>query len=114
MEEQKIDLDFFWKECEKWVEKFSLHEYWWMCDEVEDTLTDGWAEAIVDHKTMTVFIRIKSEVFGQEDAEKIIRRIAYHEVCETMLTVFQENMTGNQREQARHSVLNKIAYALGV
>lgn len=111
---EEINLDYFWKECEKWVDKFALHEIWWMCEEVEETLTDGWAEAIVDHNTMTALIRIKSDVFDQDNAEKIVRRIAFHEVCETMLTVFQEDMSESKREQARHSVLNKIAHALGV
>lgn len=109
-----MNLDFFWKECEMWVDRFGLHEYWWMCDEADETISGGWADVVVDHATMSAHVTIRSDIYDQEHAEKILKRIAFHEVCEVMLTVFRENMSDSAREEARHSVLNKIAHALEV
>lgn len=100
--------------CKYWIDRFALHEYWWMFKQVDETMSDGFANVLIDHNTMSALVEIRSDVFEQDESDILIRRIAFHEICETMLTVFEPKMTDQDREAARHSVLNKIAYALGV
>jgi len=113
MEDGKIGIDYFWEQCKKWVDKFALHEYWWMCEEAGESEISGYAEAMIEYESMTVLVRIDKSLFETED-KSLVDRIAYHKVCETMLCIFQNHLSPEKMEYARHSVLNKIAHALGI
>ena len=94
----------FKEECKKWIDYFGL-KYWsvWY---TQEELKDAYAQCATKYigKVATLTLNTKLDLFIEDDIIYVIKKSAFHEVCELMLsklatiseTYFSEDMVSEE------------------
>ncbi len=107
----------FKHECEKWVNRFELHE--WTVSYEWKPLQGADAEYNASYQGRCVVIALSKEIEPFEKTmEDEIREVAFHEICELMLyplrsQIVWRNFDAGEMESATHAVIHRLYRLLG-
>jgi hypothetical protein len=112
------DFNLYKKECEKWIRKLNISgwyiDYEWR-DMSDDEGYDAFCKYLLEDRNIT--LGLAKEISKERYSKGYIRRLAFHEVGELLLTrlsayggarFISEHMTN----EARHEVIHNLERAL--
>jgi len=119
----KDDFHIFDKECKKWIRFFNLYEWKIIItfEKIEENF-ECFADTITDYENQYALVRLNKEWPEEEFSEYNIRRAAFHEICEVLLSCpmmiaqssikkrnyLQESVINSER----HKIIRKLEYCI--
>ncbi|MHA1866835.1 MAG: hypothetical protein ACTSXD_02080 [Candidatus Heimdallarchaeaceae archaeon] len=113
------DFNLFRKECDKWIEVFGLKDwyvYYVHYDNIEDSGAYGSCSASINTKCAE--ISLYKNLYDNYYDEHIIKRTAFHEVCELLFikikffTVTDTKVQEREIEEELHTIIRRLENSL--
>jgi len=111
-------FEVFKKEIYYWIEYFGLKEYEVYVEKSAEKDSDAISTAQIQHEASIVMITMYSEFFKERMPFFYIRRYAFHEVAEVLLSTVADLITNKEKmkkeREATHRIIGRLENTLFV